>query len=237
MRIAICDDNMQDIAAIENYINELKTGVTEYDSYMTGESLLNVYRGTKHPYDALFLDMEVEAMNGIDIAAQIRDLDDYVIIIFVSSHTEFVFDSFKCQPFRFLVKPVQRKKFAEAFGAMSTVLLRRPKYVTFTEKNGSVNLCCDDIIYCESSDHMILIHTKENTYRVRKSMPDICNMLDDISFCRVHRSYLINLRHIDRIESNTVELRGADRAIPIGRAYKKEFSVKNTNFLERAFNV
>lgn len=115
MRIAICDDNMNYINIIENYIDKFKKTAVECDAYISGEELVYAYRENEERYDVIFLDMEMEQLNGIETANHIREFDEHVIIVFVTSHTEYMRDSFKCAPFRFLVKPVDDAEFETVF--------------------------------------------------------------------------------------------------------------------------
>ena len=115
MRIAICDDNNDYINTIENYIERLKTPATEWDPYERGENLVFAYTDNNERYDVIFLDMEMKELNGIETANKIRNIDEHVIIVFITSYTEYMKDSFKCSPFRFLVKPVDFNEFQEVF--------------------------------------------------------------------------------------------------------------------------
>ena len=159
MKVAICDDNINHISIIENYINKFKKTAVECDAYTSGEELVYSYRDKKERYDVIFLDMEMEQLNGIETANLIRDMDEHVIIVFVTSHTEYMRESFKCSPFRFLVKPVDDEEFETVFYDISKKLSKQRKVFAFTENKAKVRLYCDDIIYCESQDHWIWIHT------------------------------------------------------------------------------
>ena len=90
MRIAICDDNNDYINTIENYIERLKTPATEWDPYESGENLVFAYTDNNERYDVIFLDMEMKELNGIETANKIRDIDEHVIIVFITSYTEYM---------------------------------------------------------------------------------------------------------------------------------------------------
>lgn len=110
MKIAVCDD-MNHINILENLIYKFKKTSVECDAYTSGEELVYAFRDRKEWYDVIFLDMEMEQINGIETANHIRELDEYVIIVFVTSHTEYMRESFKCSLFRFLVKPIDEEEF------------------------------------------------------------------------------------------------------------------------------
>lgn len=237
MRIAICDDNMNYINIIEDYIDKFKKTAVECDAYISGEELVYAYRENEERYDVIFLDMEMEQLNGIETANHIREFDEHVIIVFVTSHTEYMRDSFKCAPFRFLVKPVDDEEFETVFYDINKKLSKQRKVFAFTENKAKVRLYCDDIIFCESQDHWIWIHTKEKTYKICKSLTELHSQLDKEMFCRVHKSFIINLLYVKTIKDNDAELYHCDKPIPISRSYKKEVLAEYTNFLERDFRV
>lgn len=237
MRIAICDDNINHINIIENYIHDLRKTSIECDAYQSGEELIRSFRDGEEQYDVIFLDMEMEQLNGIETANYIREIDEHVIIVFVTSHTEYMRDSFKCAPFRFLVKPVDVEEFKTVFYDISKKLSKQRKVFAFTENKAKIRLYCDDIIYCESQDHWIWIHTKDKVYKICKSLTELHGQLDKEMFCRVHKSYIINFLYIKSIKDNDAELYHCDKTIAISRSYKKEVLEEYTNFLERDFRV
>ena len=237
MKIAICDDNMNYINIIENYIDKFKKTVVECDAYISGEELVYAYRENEERYDVIFLDMEMEQLNGIETANHIREFDEHVIIVFVTSHTEYMRDSFKCAPFRFLVKPVAEEEFKADFYDIYKKLSKQRKVYAFTENKAKIRLFCDDIIYCESQDHWIWIRTKQQTYKICKSLNEVHEQLGKEMFCRVHKSFIINLLYIKTIKDNSAELYHCDKPIPISRSYKKAVLEEYTNFLERDFRV
>lgn len=237
MKIAICDDNMNYINIIENYIDKFKKTAVECDAYISGEELVYAYRENEERYDVIFLDMEMEQLNGIETANHIREFDEHVIIVFVTSHTEYMRDSFKCAPFRFLVKPVAEEEFKADFYDIYKKLSKQRKVYAFTENKAKIRLFCDDIIYCESQDHWIWIRTKQQTYKICKSLNEVHEQLGKEMFCRVHKSFIINLLYIKTIKDNSAELYHCDKPIPISRSYKKAVLEEYTNFLERDFRV
>lgn len=106
VNIAICDDNIEHISALEKYLFEISNVKIECDAYLSGESLVDAYKNNIERYDVVFLDMEMRELNGIETANLIREFDEHIIIVFVTSHSEYMKESFQCQPFRFVEKPL-----------------------------------------------------------------------------------------------------------------------------------
>ncbi len=103
----------------------------------------------------------------------------------------------------------------------------------FSENRTKVRLYCDDIVYCESQAHWIWIHTKDESYKVCKSMTELCEMLDPEMLYRVHKSFIVNFKYIRAIKENDIQLYHCKKLIPISRTYKKLVLNEFTNFIER----
>ena len=102
MRFAICDDEQQHINILTDYFATHKDYHIETEAFESGEALLEAYQIQGSRFDALFIDMEMGGMNGIETANAIRAIDERVIIVFVTSHEEYAIDCFQCSPLRFL---------------------------------------------------------------------------------------------------------------------------------------
>lgn len=237
LTIAICDDDINCADLIENYIHEFENIDADCDVYSSGEELIQTYSSNTERYDVIFLDMEMEQLNGIQTANHIRAIDEYVIIVFITSHTEYMRESFKCTPFRFLVKPLDNAEFTSAFNDICKKLSKHRKVLAFTENKAQIRLYCDDIIYCESRNHSVLIHTKEKVYKLCRPLSELQEQLDRGLFCRIHRSYIINFHYVKSIIENDIILYHINDPIPIGRSYKKNVLIEYTKFIERDFCV
>lgn len=240
MNIAICDDNSKHINTLENSLFEIGKAENikvECDAYQSGEELTRVYQSSTAAYDVIFLDMEMDGLNGIDTANLIRERDEYVIIVFVTSHTEYMKDSFKCSPFRFLVKPVHIDELKEVFSDILKKLSKKKKVLSFTENKALIRIYCEDIIYCESLDHWVYIHTTHGTHKICKSLSDLYGSLDDTLLFRVHSSFIVNFHYVKAIRNNFIELYHTDKDIPISRSYKKSVLFEYTNYIERNLYV
>lgn len=164
MNIALCDDEPLHMSDIENYVLQRDSKV-HIDVYFSGDALLKAYNEGMR-YQAVFLDMEMGGKNGLETADALRAMDDHLEIIFVTSYTRYMEDSFKCSPFRFLVKPIKQDKLEEAVNALYQKLAKKPTSLVVKEKGNVFRLYSDEIVYCESDGHLIYIHTKECVYSV-----------------------------------------------------------------------
>ncbi len=228
MRIAVCDDDKLCIEQTESYLNCMNEVDFEYNIFYSGEALLKQYHEQGRIYDAVFLDMEMGAdrLNGINIANMIRNLDKHVIIVFITSHTKYMKESFVCAPFRFLEKPVNFETFKAVFFKILKKLEEDKATLSFKKGREKIRLLHEEVLFLQSIDHTTCIQTKTKVYDTYISLSDLSSRLNPNIFVQTHRSYIININHISSIEKDKVWLRGYSHFIPVSSTYKKEFERK-----------
>ena len=208
IKIAICDDNEYARRDVVNHLvdysvkNDFDYSVDEYES---GESLLMA--GVR--YDLIFMDYQFEdgGSNGIEISKKLRENGDGAVIIFLSAYSEAVYDSFDVDAFAFLVKPVDKKKFDAAVDrfingrAMGRMLMLHE-----VGKNRYVNI--HDIIYLEGNGKKSIIHfaDRKRDFECNNTLASIEEMIDDDSFYRCQKSYVINLEHVSGYNSTAITM-------------------------------
>lgn len=223
IRIAICDDERLISENIRNMVldffhrKNLEVTVLQFQS---GEELL----GCDKSIDVLFLDIQMEGMDGIQTAKKLRIKGYKGFLVFVTILSEMVFRSFEVQPFDYLVKPVEKKQLEK----MMERLLVSLQY--FREANLLVQRGCDssivsfdDIIFCEVIDRKVYLHlTKDRVIDYYDRLGNLEKKLDG-RFFKCHRSYLINLKYLKSYKNGTAYMEN-DKEIPVSRLRSKEFS-------------
>ncbi|MBQ7573151.1 MAG: response regulator transcription factor [Clostridia bacterium] len=233
LKIAICDDDKDYINTIEKYIDDVGENGIECDTYYSGEELIVAYTDKGLKYDIIFLDMEMDGLNGIETANKIRETDENALIIFITSYKQYVFESFKCSPFRFLLKPVEYDEFERVLRDAQKKLSKKNTTFTFSENQNIITLFYDDVIFFESKKHYVYVHTKDKIHKIRTTLSKICERLDKNIIFRVHKSFAVNFKYIQKISATEIALYGTNTIIPISRALKKEVLHNYTDFVER----
>lgn len=236
MKVAICDDSKEYISILEKYISDLNDKSIGYDVFLSGEELVYAYEHNQADYDVIFMDMEMDRLDGIDTANLVRKKDKHVIIVFVTSHTKYMQRSFECMPFRFLVKPIDFEVFAKAYNEICIKMADNPDTFIFLENKKRTRVFCSNIVFFESNSHSILIHTKDGTiHKTRKTMSELLETVGSSNFQRIHRAYVINMAHVYQIGESEVTMHNYDRPIPVSRTYKDELEDAFLNFKERKY--
>lgn len=236
MNIAICDDSAEFTSEMEEYF-ESNGAIKICDVFYSGEELIEMYKKGYGNYDAIFLDMEMKNMNGIETGNEIRRLDKHVIIVFITGYTSYMQKSFECAPFRFLVKPLSSEVLDKTIESVEKKLSEEKTTLVFSENRNSVRLLCEDIIYFECQAHYIYIYTVNGTRKILRSMTELQKKLDKSIFTQTHRSFIINLGYIHEIRESEIILYGTDRVIPVSRTYKKQLVSDFINFREKKYLI
>lgn len=118
LNVAICDDEKAFCCKLGNILNEVAEQEKIYvdiDIYQSGGELLGEIQKNKICYDIIFLDIEMEGMNGLETAKELRKQDEIVKIIYVSSHKSYAIEAFEVQPFQFAIKPIDKDVICQYF--------------------------------------------------------------------------------------------------------------------------
>lgn len=216
-KIAICDDAPQELDAIAAIVESWggRSGHTcEIRKFPSAEAFLFQYEEDR-TYHILLLDVEMGEVSGIDLAKRIRRDRNRAEIIFITSHFEFAGEGYEVDALHYLVKPVEGEKLMSVLTKAAERLDREPPYIILNCEGETVKLYEEEILYVEAFLHYITIHTEEREYRIKENISAFAGKLGDM-FYRVHRSYLVSLRHIVRISRTSVIIEG-QKELPLAR--------------------
>lgn len=223
-RIAICDDEQKQIEAVEAILLKWshRTGnVCQICAFPSGEAFLFAYEENK-AYDILLLDVKMRDISGIDLARRIREEDGRAEIIFLTSYFEFAGEGYDVDALHYLLKPVAEDKLMEVLDRAAEKLARQPPYVVIVCEGSTIKLYEAQILYVEAFLHYISIHTTAGEYRIKENISTFGEKLSG-AFFRMHRSYLVSLRYINRISRTSVTLEGGIE-LPLARGKYDEIN-------------
>ncbi len=230
MNIAVCDDDAGTRRQMKSYLERyqeeqsMELALRFYDS---GEAFLKDY---PIQIDILFLDIRMYQVSGMDIAKHIRDMDDDLCIIFISNMTQYALEGYRVHAFDFLVKPFDYEFFKKVF-SLACRRMERRKNNTIHIKNdsGLFSLQISRILYAETLDHKLLLHTEQKDVICYISLGQLEKKLADSNFFRCHQSFLINLAWVTELRKDSVQMKGGD-IVPVSRHRRKEFIQAMTKY-------
>ena len=231
MKVAIIEDNHEALDYYLKYINryqkEEKVKI-ELFTYENGADLLKDYNKDFH---VIFLDIGLPIMNGLEVANKIREVDESVLIVFVTNLPQYAIEGYKVNALDFLLKPVTYSDFQIEMKKIERNLkLKKKNYLVLNLKGIVHKIPFTSIIYVEIIHHDIVIHTDSNDYKFRGSLKSIEENLDMQLFSRCNNCYLVNLNYVESIDKNIVILTN-NKELLISRNRRKPFLDDFTVFL------
>ena len=208
VRIAIVEDEQEQADRLQSHIrrygeeHQIGTQVTVCSNVIT---FLEQY---KAEFDIVFMDIMMPMMNGMDAAHLLREKDNKVMLIFVTSMR---------------VKPVPYAEFTLKFTrALAKLPQTKAEDLLLRTEGGFVRLTADRIRYVEVRGHHCAYHTDTSTYQQYQTMKAVEDALPKDRFARCNNFLLVNLAFVEKIEDLTVWVAG--EALPISHPRKKPFS-------------
>lgn len=205
--IAVVEDERKEIERLVQLINGHKVGGNYTFKISTFTDAATFIRDFHAEYDLIFFDIQMPGINGMEAAAQIRKVDDKVVIVFVTQMIQYAVEGYGVHAFDFIVKPINRGSFSIKFDRILRMLEknRDDRSVVVRNKDGYRQLKTHDILYVESNNHNLCYHlvTQENIV-VRGAMTEAEKLLAEHHFCRCNSCYLVNLKHVKAIHGDYI---------------------------------
>lgn len=226
LSIAVCDDEIiacSNIAAkIKDMLEQMKMPclIRQFNS---GQELLQA----PEKFDIAFLDIIMRDPNGMATAQLLRAKSPDTILIFISSSRDYVFDAYDVEAFQYLLKPIDMDKLRRVLQkAVCKTETHSSEYMIINIERQKKKLYLDDICYFEVRGRKIDIHKADDVLTYYEQIGNLEKNLQDKGFFRCHKSYLINLRHVDTYDRQEVTLDNGEKIMIAKRRYDgfiKEF--------------
>ena len=180
-------------------------------------------------FDLLCLDILMAGQSGLDFARRLRTWDEGTSVLFITGSSDFLKDGYAVRPIQYLFKPVRRAELEEAL-ATDLRLHHAPDTVTIRTRTGVASLPLGGLRYVESQDHMAVARLPEGARSYRLSLSEVERLLPAQLFCRCHKSYLVNMKHIASIDRRGVLLDDGTW-LPVGRSYYERVQERFIHYL------
>lgn len=236
MKIAICDDDKGELLKIHQFVDEFsscyfsenKIAVHNFQSSM--ELIAQLESGVI--FDIFLLDVIMPGINGMELAADIRSIDQVAKIIFLTSSHEFAVDSYSVGAFNYLLKPIQKDKlFSVLEKASSSILSEMKKCILVKTQSGMAKILMHEIIYVDVIGRDIFFHQINGI--VTKGVSTISQvealLLPDKRFVKPHRSYIVNLDYIKNLSQEGFTTTSSN-FIPVSRNVFKNVKQAYINY-------
>ena len=177
-------------------------------------------------------------LNGINTATELIKRNPSVLIIIVTSHLDYLDNAMKIHVFRYLTKPVEKKRLSRSLAdAVKIYAEANATAIVYTRRHGPIALKKSDIICIEAEGRYSYVYTKDDKIDSVNSLSEWMNVLAGINksynFYQVHRSFIINMNYITNYSPTELSLSNGFMTIPLARRKRVEFKRQYLRHLER----
>jgi two-component system, LytTR family, response regulator len=188
---------------------------------------LNLLAGQS--FDLIFLDLEMPEISGMEL---LRHLKVSVPIIIITANPDFALESYEYQVVDYLLKPVTFPRFYKAVqkaqqAEKSGPVAVKPEEIFIKDGHNLVKLVLQEVLYIEAVSNYVSFKTTGKAYLALMSLQKLEESLPE-NFVRIHRSFMVNIKRIDRVEGNNLFI--GNTSLPISNSYKDKL-LKKLNLL------
>lgn len=228
-KIAVCDDEEAVSEQVKNLITEWNPSV-DVVCFSSGEALLENYQS----YEAVFLDIDMAGMNGIETGKAIRRLDKDTKIVYLTAYRDYVSGAFGVHAFQYLLKPVNKK-------AIWNVLEEIFRYMRSAEKkiildfhtvDGALCLPVESIYFFEYENRKIRIVTDKEQYYMADKIGNVAKRMAEFGFSMPHQSFVVNMFHVKNVKNQQIFLDNG-MEIPLSQKKQKIWKQELMGYLSR----
>jgi DNA-binding LytR/AlgR family response regulator len=231
MRICLVDDESTQLdylkLIIEKWANKNNTDM-KLDFYHSAEEML-FESNQSYPFDMIVLDIQMGKMNGIELAKKIREIDKNIVIAFISGIADYVYEGYEVQAIRYILKPVKENEVEKLLDYVLKHKTKENKYLILSVSGENIKVNYDDILYFESMGHYIIVHLEKEEFEYKYNISDLCHDLVESEFIRTHRSYVMNIKYLEKITKKECLLTN-NITVPLSRNSYKSVNMKFINY-------
>ena len=231
LHIAVCDDRSDDLAEIISMTSQILQEenidftIVEYTSGVT--LLADMQNGKR--FQLLLLDVMLDDLDGIQLAAELRRRENKIQIVFISANREMAMDGYEVSAARYLAKPLNPLKLKEAL-LYCYQQQNIKKEILLPTNKGMLRTPFSDIQYVEAFDRGTKIVLKDKTLEIRLKFSEIAVMFPKNDFLRCHRAFLVNLGCVTFVHQYEFVLQSG-LTVPIGQARYTEVKNKFADYV------
>ena len=229
--VSIIDPSKEDVthlsALIEHYFRRSGTAYVQR-VYQSGMEFVRSAENS----DIVFLETNLEKLDGLETARIIRKLGNEAQLIFIARGAEMAIHGYSVDALDYLLKPVEPAAVERALDkAVRRLSSRSCAYLALKLPNGTASISTNDITYVEVFDHNLVYHTTGGDYTVRGRLGDVYEQLDHDYFLACNRSFIVNLRYVTEICTDHVILNGTK--ISVSKSHRKEIQSRFSAFMDK----
>lgn len=207
LRFAVVEDRLPDAQRLESLLRLAFGGGQPLvcDHYESGDAFLAAFPSKE--YQVIFLDICMEGTNGIETARILRRADPDLLLVFVTSSPEYVWDAFPVHPFDYLLKPYREEKLFQLADELRRVLFRAEPELEVRIARQQVHLPLRKIQYAMAQNHYVRIVSDDGECRAVSTFSQVEQLLRaQENFLVCNRGVILNMDKVLRLDSDCFEM-------------------------------
>ncbi len=237
--IAVCDDEQESLDMIRKELckaaERLNITIETYP-YTDGSEVVDLICNNKEDFDILFLDIDMPNVSGLEVAKKIRDAGSDIVLIFISAHEQYVFESIDYNPFKYIRKNKIKEEMEYSLKrAYKRISSENVKSIVVKTQDGEVRLKHTSIMYFEVYARRMSVFTNDNQQRNlvgRKSIKNLYSELNNEDFIQIHSGCIVNVKYIDEYSGHDITLDNGTKLI-VSRSRIKEVKEAISSYWSR----
>jgi DNA-binding LytR/AlgR family response regulator len=223
--IGICDDCIEQVELLESFLNiSGEQGEFHVVHASEPEVFLETLK-TVRP-DLVFLDIDMDGMNGIELGEKIRELYENTVLIYITGYEKYAFAAFQLRAFHYLLKPVTMEQFRQILSEALTHIQKEDagkteKALSVQNKGEMLALPYRDIYYFEKIGHKIKIRALSREVTYYGNFNSLLAELDGDAFVQCHQGYIANVEKIRAFRDKSLLLDGGI-TLPVSRTFAEQ---------------
>lgn len=230
--IAICDDDRTELNKTEKMLSEYKAehlervhpkSDFEVECFTDVEELLSRVRAREYVPDLILMDIYMPGKTGIEATEELRDMGNESKIIFLTASREHALEAFRVDATQYLTKPVSEEElYVFLDRLLAEVAEERKRYVVLQADKRICRIAVQDVIYCEAQKKSQYIYLTDGTQLcLRMSMAGLEALFSGFpEIVRVGNSYIVNLRHIESLNGQELQMDTGKKLYVAKRSYQ-----------------
>ncbi len=235
LKISVCDDQLNELSIVNQLLSEFNASyssiqIRTYSSSIELSQDIDVLTST----DAFLLDIVMPQMSGIELAKLIRSHNKDASIVFLTTSTDYALDAYGVEALQYLLKPVRKDDLFKTLHKCLRIAEVKESMFSIQTRSELIPVKINDIRYVEYKDHFLFFCVKNEVIKskfYRSAFSVVINELfEHKDFTLSHRSYLVNMRHVNKMHVTSFEMDN-QKHVPISSSRKIQVRHEYMNFL------
>lgn len=230
INILICDDDPKIIKEVKKLLQLIQNN-TKMEFYIESKTDANSASKTNIKYDIAVLDIEMPGLNGLTLANNLKKINPDIIIIILTSFSDYLDSAMGISVFRYLSKPIDKNRFVNNFLEAIQHYKKLGKQIIVNRYDEVLTIRTKDILYIENSKHGSIIITKYDSFKSNLKPSEWADKINQPNcFVYSHKSFLVNLQNVINFDKSTVTFNTGKDIVKIACISQRKYTEFKKSF-------